>query len=161
MKLRIVSVFAALLATTSAFAAGPAATIKDLAWITGNYAGLLGPNQLEENWVGAEGGSIGAFVRMTGADNTSMFEVITVREKNGSLELSIQQFDPDGFKPRTPQPQIMELGAIMNNHVHFVATGEGGFRTLGYTKDGDNFTIHIDQGQGQRDLALKSRSIWK
>ena len=160
MKSRIITLAVSLLASASALAAGPAATINDLAWITGNYAGMLGPNQLEENWVKAEGGSIGAFVRMTGAGSTSMFEVITVREKDGSLELAIQQFNPDGFTPRTPQPQIMELGVVMENHVHFVATGEGGFRTLGYTKEGDNFTIHIDQGQGQRDLPLKSRSLW-
>lgn len=149
------------LLSVTALAAGPAATIEDLAWITGNYAGMLGPNQLEENWVKPEGGTIGAFVRLTGADSTSWFEVITVREKEGSLELSIQQFNTEGFTPRSPEPQIMELGMIMENHVHFVATGEGGFRTLGYTLAGDTFTIHVDQGQGQRDLVLQKRSLWE
>ncbi|MEX2130031.1 MAG: DUF6265 family protein, partial [Pseudohongiellaceae bacterium] len=71
------------IAAGSVFAAGPAATIEQMAWITGTYAGALGPNQLEENWIKAEGGSIAAMVRMTGNDATSMFEVITIEEADG------------------------------------------------------------------------------
>lgn len=141
-------------------AAGPAATIEDLAWITGNYAGALGPNQLEENWIKAEGGSIAAMVRMTGNDATSMFEVITVEESEGSLVLNIQQFNP-GFVPRTPTPQKMELAAITENHVQFTAVTDGGFKSLGYTRSGDSFTIHLENPDGsKRDLSLSVRSIW-
>ena len=79
----------ALLASTT-FAAGPAADIDDLAWMTGNWVGNLGPNTLEENWILPTGGSIASMVRMTGNGGTSMFEVITIEEKDGSLELHIQ-----------------------------------------------------------------------
>jgi hypothetical protein len=67
------SLFAAGLFTLSSsmtFAAGPAATIDQLQWMTGNYAGALGPNTLEENWIAAEAGSIAAMVRMTGPTGT-------------------------------------------------------------------------------------------
>ncbi|MDD9889065.1 MAG: DUF6265 family protein [Gammaproteobacteria bacterium] len=80
--------------------AGPPATIEQLSWMTGNWAGNLGPNQLEENWISTEGRSLMAAVRMTGADATSMFEVITIEEVDGSLVLHIQQWDA-GFQPRT------------------------------------------------------------
>ena len=73
----------ALLASTT-FAAGPAADIDDLAWMTGNWVGNLGPNTLEENWILPTGGSIASMVRMTGNGGTSMFEVITIEEKDGS-----------------------------------------------------------------------------
>lgn len=145
----------------TALAAGPAATIADLDWMTGNYAGALGPNQLEENWIKAEGGSIAAMVRSTGNGGTSMFEMITIEEVDGSLVLHIQQFDP-GFKARTAAPQKMELGMIGPNHVHFEAVTEGSMKTLGYTKDGDTFIIHVGRPDGGKvDLPLQVRSIWE
>ncbi len=147
--------------STWTYAAGPAATIEDVAWLTGNYAGALGANQLEENWIKAEGKSIAAMVRMTGNGATSMFEMITIEEVDGSLVLHIQQFDP-GFVPRTPSPQKMELAMIEENHVHFRAVSPGGMKTLGYTKDGDRFTIHVEQGdRPMSNLQLTSRSLWE
>src|SRR5690606_8337217 len=95
------------LMASMAQAQSPAATISQLSWMTGNYAGAVGPNTLEENWIGAEAGSIAAMVRMTGPNGTSMFEMITIEEVDGSLVLHIQQFDP-GFKPRTPEPLEMK-----------------------------------------------------
>jgi hypothetical protein len=153
---------AGLLSITSslAFAAGPAATIDQLAWMTGNYAGNLGPNTLEENWVLPEAGSIAAVVRMTGPGGTSMFEMITIEEVDGSLVLHLQQFDP-GFKPRTPEPLKMELAMIMDNHVHFNNVADTGMRSLGYSLNGDTFTVHIEQPNGQTmNIELKKRSLW-
>lgn len=149
-----------LVAATSAYA-GPPASIDDLAWMTGNWAGALGPNQLEENWIGGEGGSIAAMVRMTGNDATSMFEVITIEEKEGSLVLHIQQWDP-GFVPRTETAQQMELSEIGENTVKFVATSEGGMASLAYSSpDADTFIIHVGQETGVFDINLSKRSIWK
>jgi hypothetical protein len=148
------------LVATVAQAQGPAANISQLSWMTGNYAGAVGPNTLEENWIGAQAGSIAAMVRMTGPNGTSMFEMITIEEVDGSLVLHIQQFDP-GFKPRTPEPMKMELAMIANNHVHFNNTGSTGMKSLGYTLSGDTFTIHVEQPDGQkRDLVLTRRNLW-
>jgi len=159
-RLSISSILLSLL-TTSAFAAGPPASIEDLNWMTGNWAGQLGPNQLEENWIKVEGSSIAAMVRMTGNDATSMFEMITIEEADGSLVLNIQQFDP-GFVARTPAPQTMELSEITENSVHFVAVSEGGMASLGYSNpDPESFIIHVGQGGGNTlDIPLKKRSIW-
>ena len=75
-------------AMTGSVLAGPPATIDQLSWMTGNWAGNLGPNQLEENWISTEGRSLMAAVRMTGADATSMFEVIRcVRIWNADFRL--------------------------------------------------------------------------
>lgn len=163
MRLTMPTILAAsflTLTSSLALAAGPAATIDDLAWMTGNYAGAIGPNQLEENWIKAEGGSIAAMVRSTGAGRTGMFEMITIEEMDGSLVLHIQQFNP-GFVPRTPTPQKMELMAIHDNHVHFNAVSDGGMKSLGYTKEGDTFTIHVEQANGSKiDIPLMARSLW-
>ena len=142
--------------------AGPPATIEKVNWMTGNWAGQLGPNQLEENWIKAEGSSIAAMVRMTGNDATSMFEMITIEEVDGSLVLNIQQFDP-GFVARTPTPQTMELSEISENSVHFVAVSEGGMASLGYSHpDPDTFIIHVGQSSGNTlDIPLTKRSVWE
>lgn len=147
--------------TSMASAAGPAATIDQLDWMTGNWAGQLGPNQLEENWIATEGGSIAAMVRMTGGGSTSMFEMITIEEVDGSLVLNIQQWDP-GFKPRTTVPQTMELEEITANSVKFRAVTEGGMSSLGYSNpDAETFIIHVGRPDGSvLDLPLKARSIW-
>ncbi len=151
----------ALMASTSVFAA-PMAKIEQLSWMTGNWAGALGPNQLEENWIAVEGSSLAAMVRMTGADATSMFEMITIEEVDGSLELHIQQWNP-GMEPRTEGAQEMRLSEIGDASVKFEAVGEGGMKSLGYSHpDAETFIIHVEQAGGQKiDITLQARSIWK
>ncbi|MEX0962761.1 MAG: DUF6265 family protein [Pseudohongiellaceae bacterium] len=147
---------------TGASFAGPPASISDLSWMTGNWAGNLGPNQLEENWIMGEAGSIAAMVRMTGNGEKSMFEMITIEEVDGSLVLHIQQWDP-GMVARTDGPQEMELEEITANSVKFKATSEGGMASLGYSHpDADTFIIHVENpGRPVFDIMLQARSIWE
>lgn len=151
----------ALTASASLFAA-PDAKIEQLSWMTGNWAGALGPNQLEENWIAIEGRTLAAMVRMTGGEATSMFEMITIEEVDGSLELNVQQWDP-GMAPRTDGAQKMRLMEITGNSVKFEALGEGGMKTLGYSHpDAETFIIHVEQAAGPKfDINLKARSLWK
>ncbi len=152
-----------ILSTAASFVhAGPPAEIEALSWMTGNWAGALGQNQLEENWIAVEGSSIAAMVRMTGSDATSMFEMITIEEEAGSLVLHIQQFNP-GFVPRTPAAQKMELSEIGENSVNFVAVGEGGMKSLGYSHPNpETFIIHVVNAAGNKnDITLSARSLWK
>ncbi len=154
----VISTVTVLASTTFA---GPQASIEQLDWMTGNWAGNLGPNQLEENWIASEGGSLMAAVRVTGADATSMFEMITIEEVDGSLVLHIQQWDP-GFEPRTESAQEMELEEITANSVKFVNVSGFGMPTLGYSHpDSETFIIHVGQDGGNTfDIELKSRVIW-
>lgn len=142
--------------------AQPSATVDQLDWMTGNWAGMLGPNQLEENWIATEGGSIAAMVRMTGNGGTSMFEMITIEESEGSLVLHIQQWDP-GFEPRTESAQEMILEEITDNSVKFRAVSEGGMATLGYSHpDSETFIIHVGRPDGGTlDIPLQARSLWE
>ena len=87
--------------------AAPAANIQQLDWMTGNWAGNLGPNQLEENWIASEGSTLMAAVRMTGADATSMFEMITIEESEGSLVLHIQHNGTQDLRLELKQPRSL------------------------------------------------------
>ena len=138
------------IALGSAIAFAPcatAATVADLAWMTGTYAGAVGPGELEENWTVPKAGSIQAVVRMTGGDQTSMVELIVIEEEDDTLMLRLQQWDP-GMKPRTEGPTVMKLAEVGENSVSFAVVGEGMFATLGYSRDGDSFTISITNADG-------------
>lgn len=126
--------------------AGPAATIDELSWMTGTWAVPFGPNTLEENWITPKDGAISAIVRMSGNGTTSMYEVIVIEEKDGSLEMSIQQWGP-GFTPQSEQAQKMELTEIGENMVRFTALTEGTFDYLEYRRPTDT-TFTIDAGRG-------------
>ncbi len=141
-----------------ALAAGPAAKVSDLSWITGHYEGPIGQGMLEENWVESKGGTIGSFVRATNGEGaTSMIELIVVEEAGGSLTLRLKQWDP-GWKERYREPQVMELVSIEPGKVVFKNIGEGGLRQLAYTKSGKSFTISVTPPNGkQRDIKLMSK----
>lgn len=118
-----------------AAAAAPKATVDDLAWMQGAWAGDLGPNRLEERWNEPRGGTLASLVRMTGEGGTSMVELIVIEEEAGSLILRLQQWDP-GFKPRTDGPQVFALESIGKKTVTWKALGSGGLQSLTYSRHG-------------------------
>lgn len=135
----------------------PAASVADLAWMTGTWSGPVGvANVLEENWTVPKAGSIQSLVRMTGPNGTSMFELIVIEEEEGTLRLRLQQWDP-GMKPRTEGPSVMTLAELGDNTVAFKAEEGAMFDMLRYTRDGDGFTISITNPNGSKfDIPLKA-----
>lgn len=156
MKVSHLALLVTLSAAGAAYA-GPPATVAQLDWMTGTWAAEMAPGtSLEENWIKGNAGSIGALVRMTGADGISMWEVITVEERDGSLVMSLQQWNK-GFEPRA-DVQRFELAEIGDSRVNFAATSEGSVSSLGYSRSGDTFTIHLGMPNGQaRMLELKAK----
>ena len=146
-----------LMICAPAFADGPAAKVSDLAWMTGHYKGNTGNGSLEENWAEPEGGSIASLVRSTGGGATNMIELIVIEEEGDSLTLRLKQWDP-GMEPRMEGFQVMELIEIGDKKVVFKNTGEVGLQQLGYSLNGDQFTISVTTAQGAFDIPLTRRS---
>ena len=136
-------------------AEGPAAKIGDLAWMSGHWSGPMQNGTLEENWIQPTAKSMAALVRSTAGDATNMIELIVIEEENGTLMLRVQQWNP-GFAPRTPGPQVMKLKSSEPNKIVFESTGEGGLKTLGYSRPSpDKFVISIELPAGQKfDIPL-------
>jgi hypothetical protein len=154
MRFRNTLITSSLLLASGWCAAQPPASIDQVAWMTGTWQTALGPNTLEENWVTPAGGSIAAMVRMYG-ESISMFEVITIEEKDGTLAMTVQQWD-SGFKPRTPEAQQLILSEISDQRVMFEAVTEGSMTKLGYSRSGDTFTIELGGPAGDiRKVELK------
>ena len=146
-----------LVVSAPAFAQRPAATIDDLAWMTGHYKGNTGNGTLEENWAEPVGGSIASLVRSTSGGATNMIELIVVEEEGDSLTLRLKQWNP-GMEPRADGFQVMELMEIGDNKVVFRSTAEGGIQQLGYSVVGDQFTISVTTAGGAFDIPLTRTS---
>lgn len=154
-----ISAAAALTLGVACAPAALAASVADLAWMTGTYAGAVGPGAvLEENWTVPRDGSIQSLVRMTAQGKTSMVELIVIEEEDDTLMLRLMQWDP-GMKPRTEGPTVMKLADMGESTVAFEVVGEGMFNTLRYTRDGDSFTISITTPDGSSmDIPLAAAS---
>ncbi|MCB1644065.1 MAG: hypothetical protein KDI36_01360 [Pseudomonadales bacterium] len=137
------------LITTATMAATESASVADLHWMTGTWAGPVGDGRLEETWVTPRDHSMGAFVRMTSDAGPSMIELIVIEEQEDTLILRLQQWNP-GFEPRTEVPQTLKLTTMSSRMVSFEAVTEGGMQTLAYERPDDNsFNIHIETTTGR------------
>lgn len=148
-----------LLLASSALSQKTPATVDQLSWMTGSYQGSMGGGgTLEENWIEAKGGSIGALARSTNANGTAFVELIVVEEEEDSLVLRIQQWSP-GMKPRSEQPNVMDLVAISDSSVTFKSRqADAGIQELGYSKpEPDKFVISIKSARGAFDIPLTKR----
>jgi len=153
MRKLAVGVVLVLVSSISVFPQSPTAKVSDLAWMTGHYKGNTGNGTLEENWAAPEGGSLASLVRSTADGATTMIELIVIEEEGDSLTLRLKQWDP-GMSPRSEGFQMMELIEIGDHKVVFKNGGEGGLQQLGYSLDGDKFTISIMTAQGAIDIPL-------
>lgn len=138
-----------LLSACAQFAHAQQASVAQLAWMTGYWQGPVGENTLEENWNAPLSGTIASTVRMAGKSGTQMVELVIIREHEGSLLLTLQQFNPD-FTPRSPAPQVMKLVESTENSVSFAdRDNTPGLRTLKYTRGADNtFTVEAGLPDG-------------
>ncbi|HJN42853.1 MAG: hypothetical protein CL477_16000 [Acidobacteria bacterium] len=153
MRRLLVGSVLVLLVATPSLAQGPSAQVSDLAWMTGHYSS----ESLEENWAEPKGGSIASLVRGIGDGATNMIELIVIEEEGNSLTLRLKQWDP-GMDPRAEGFQVMELVEIGNKKVVFKNTGEVGLQQLGYSLNGDQFTISVTTAQGAFDIPLTRQS---
>jgi hypothetical protein len=156
MLLRNTLICTSLLLASGWCAAQPAASVNQLTWMTGTWQAALGPNTLEENWVAPAGGSIAAMVRMYG-QTTNMFEVFTIEDKDGTLAMTVQQWD-SGFKPRQPEAQHLILSEITDQRVMFEAVTEGPMTKIGWSRSGDSLFLELGSPTGDiRKTELKPR----
>jgi hypothetical protein len=151
-----------VLLSTKSFA-GPPAQIDQLHWLTGNWIGKIRSDEIEENWLAPEGGSIIAMVRIrSSADSTSEYEVVLIEEEGDTLVLSVNQFGR-GLVFDRDVPQKMELVEITDNSVSFRDPERNGFASIRYTRvDEENFQIYVVRADGSiADIPMKARSLWK
>jgi hypothetical protein len=87
-----------LFASASLFAQAPAppATLADVAWLEGYWAGEGFGGKADEAWMPARSGAmVGVFRSLKPDGSPSFYEILAIEEVEGSLRLVIKHFHPD------------------------------------------------------------------
>ena len=75
--------------------ARPAATIADMAWLTGTWEGEGLGGRFDEIWTAPAGGAMAGFFRLVRDGKPVFYEILTVIEREGSLEMRLKHVNPD------------------------------------------------------------------
>jgi hypothetical protein len=73
----------------------PPAKVADLAWLTGRWTGDGLGGQFEETWSPPAGGSMVGYFRLTKGDKPVFYEIMTLLEVEGSVEMRLKHVNPD------------------------------------------------------------------
>jgi hypothetical protein len=73
----------------------PAASIGDLAWLTGRWLGEGLGGILEENWNPPLGGTMAATFRLVKEDKPGFYEICLIAPEGNSLVYKVKHFNPD------------------------------------------------------------------
>lgn len=120
------------------------ATIKDVAWIAGNWVGTRGTNNataIEERWSAPSGGAMLATSRTVRAERMVAFEFLRIVEREGSLVYVAQ---PNGSPPTEfVLTEFSATKAVFANPRHdspqrivYELTDTGLTASIGYMKGG-------------------------
>ena len=145
----------------AADAAPPAASIADLAWMTGAWEGPMGESAvLQETWLEPADDAMMAAVRLLENGKTNMVELIVIEESEGTLVFRIQQWSKS-YEPRMPAPQKLVLAELGDNSVRFEAEEDGNaFRSLTYSRpspEAFNIQLELTQPPSGINIILRRR----
>lgn len=73
----------------------PTAKIADMAWVTGAWTGEGLGGQVDEMWSAPAGGSMVGHFRLVQKGAPVFYELITILEVDGSLEMRLKHANPD------------------------------------------------------------------
>jgi hypothetical protein len=129
------------------------ATIAQVGWIAGVWAGATGPSSVEERWTPPAGGSMLAISRTLRNETMMAFEFLCIAERDGSLLYSAM---PNG---RTPATHFM-LTSITTDVATFENPSHDYPKLIRYTKKPDGSletTIAGENGQRVQSVILKKQ----
>ncbi|MDH3339228.1 MAG: DUF6265 family protein [Gammaproteobacteria bacterium] len=75
--------------------ARPPATLDDVSWLVGNWAGEAFGSKFEEGWNPPSAGSMIGFFKLIGDDGVAFYELLLLVEEEGSLSLKVKHFSAD------------------------------------------------------------------
>ena len=73
----------------------PAATLDDVSWLVGSWAGEAFGSHFEEGWNPPSAGSMIGFFKLLSDDQVVFYELLLLVEEEGSLSLKVKHFNAD------------------------------------------------------------------
>ena len=73
----------------------PKASVADLAWLAGRWTGEGLGGRIEETWSAPDAGSMVGYFRLVKDDKPVFYEIMTILEVDGSLQMRLKHVNPD------------------------------------------------------------------
>lgn len=73
----------------------PKASVTDLAWLAGRWTGEGLGGRIEETWSTPDAGSMVGYFRLVKEGKPVFYEIMTILEVDGSLQLRLKHINPD------------------------------------------------------------------
>jgi hypothetical protein len=105
------------------------ASISQMAWLAGGWAGGGGPVTLEERWTAAAGGAMLAVSRTVKGDRMVAFEFLRIVERDGTLVYIAQ--------PNGSPPTEFRLSAITQDSATFENKAHDFPKVIAYARKAD------------------------
>ncbi len=146
---------AAVLATAAAIAGGPplpapraaiAASLADVAWLSGGWVVEKGETYSEEWWSAPSGDSMVGAWRLSVSGRAKLFELLTLMEEEGHVILRIRHVDAKGVAwEEKDRPLVLPLVEKGARRAEFEGQeGEGTLR-ISYRREAESLTVEIEK----------------
>jgi hypothetical protein len=154
-RLALPAVLCTLLAASSSFGqdtigtAPPVkATVQQLAFIAGQWQGMLGDRHIEQHWMAPVGTSMVAAYRNVQGTEPKLYELLVIEQEGDALMLRIKHFTPGpGLAGRQPQGESINhrLVKLEGQTAVFEGTGENPTRVTFTRKAADALDIIVSR----------------
>lgn len=128
-------------------ATSPPATIADMAWLAGSWAGEAFGGAADEVWSAPAGGAMMGMYRLVKDGAPVFYELLTIVEEEGSLVLRLKHFHADlrGWEEKDETVDFPLVKKDPDGAVHFAG--------MSFHRDGDDgLVVHLalgDHGGGE------------
>ncbi|MBM3734438.1 MAG: hypothetical protein FJW39_01515 [Acidobacteria bacterium] len=115
------------------------ASISDLAWIAGSWAGSLGRAQVEEHWLTPSGGAMLGMSRTLAGEKMVMFEFLRIETRPDGVYYVAQPNGrpPTGFKLTRSSPKLAVFENPQHDHPKIITYELTDPQSLTATIEGD------------------------
>lgn len=147
---------AAALATFVAVAGGPpppqtpsaaiAASLADVAWLSGGWVVETGETYSEEWWSAPSGDSMVGAWRLSVSGRAKLFELLTLREEEGRVVLRIRHVDAKGVAwEERDRPLVLPLVEKGERRAVFEGREGDGLLRISYRREPESLTVEIEK----------------
>ncbi|MEE4301213.1 MAG: DUF6265 family protein [Pseudomonadales bacterium] len=125
--------------------AAPPATIAAMAWLAGRWRTAAFGGTGEETWLPPAGGAMAGVYRQQGDAGVSFYEILVIRQLEGTLLLQLRHFDSALVAWEAPGETVdFPLVAVEPDAMHFEGMS---FHRLG--ADAMRVYLAVDDGAGE------------
>jgi hypothetical protein len=141
----------------AAGAASPAASVDQLAWLTGTWAGGRDGVEATESYTAPHGGQITGHFYEVKDGKVTMMELMQIVPQGNSIAYQLRHFDPDmrGWEDATRKPTSFPLVGIEGDRFYF-----NGITLVRDGSEGMIFHVRIGERDGtSREISYRYRRV--